>query len=348
MRFIEEAAADPATLAIKMVLYRTSRDSAIIRALKRAADSGVNVTVLMELKARFDEQRNINWARDLEQCGVQVMYGVKGYKTHAKVCLVVRREPEGILRYCHFGTGNYNETTARLYSDISFFTSNPELNADAAIFFNALCGYSQPQNFHMISMAPVNMRQKLVELIEFETGRARKGRPAAISAKMNSLVDPLLIGRLRRAAAAGVTVRLNVRGICCLKPAQNIEVVSIVDRFLEHARIFYFEHGGNPRVYISSADWMPRNLDRRLELMIPVEEQSARARLTTILGLHLDDTRNSWRLRTDGSYERFRSRKEGSEKRSQELLYLLACKAAAAAESRRRTQFEPHRPGRGR
>ncbi|MBN2684721.1 MAG: polyphosphate kinase 1 [Pontiellaceae bacterium] len=341
VRFIEESAVDPDTLAIKMVLYRTSSRSAIIAALKTAAENGVNVTVLMELKARFDEARNMSWARDLEQCGVQVIYGVKGYKTHAKICLVVRREPSGIVRYCHFGTGNYNESTARLYGDISYMTCNSALGADASAFFNALCGYAQPQQFNLISMAPINMRDRLVELIDAETERARKGKKARISAKINSLVDPVLIQKLYEASAAGVQIQLNVRGICCLKPDGRIEVRSIVDRFLEHARIIYFHHAGKPLVFIASADWMPRNLDKRLELMVPVEDAACRERLIQILETHLSDTQSSWMLRRNGSYRRCRA--EGVPLRSQAALYAQACEAIENARKSRRTRFVPHR-----
>ena len=343
VRFIEEAAVDPDTIAIKMVLYRTSSDSAIIAALKRAAENGVNVTVLMELKARFDEARNLYWARDLEQCGAQVVYGVKGYKTHAKICLVVRREPAGIVRYCHFGTGNYNESTARLYGDISYMTCNPDLGADASAFFNALCGYAQPQHFNLISMAPINMRDRLLDLIDFEIERAKKSKKALIAAKINSLVDITLINKLREAARAGVRIQLNVRGICCLKPLKNIVVSSIVDRYLEHARIIHFHHGGKPRVFISSADWMPRNLDKRLELMVPVEDIECRDRLNGTLYTHLADHQSSWQLRNDGSY--IRTPGQGRRAlRSQEILYNQACEAIESAKKNRRTRFEPHRP----
>lgn len=343
VRFIEEAAVDPDTLALKMVLYRTSSDSAIVRALRRAAEAGVNVTVLMEVKARFDEARNISWARDLEQCGVQVIYGVKGYKTHAKICMVVRREPAGIVRYCHFGTGNYNESTAKLYGDISYLTCNPELAADASSFFNALCGYAQPQHLNLISMAPIRMRDKILELIDFEIERANKKKKAFIKAKINSLVDPVLIERLRQAAKAGVDVKLNVRGICCLKPVKGIEVTSVVDRYLEHARILYFCHGGKSRVFISSADWMPRNLDRRLELMVPVEDEVCRSRLISILDTHMADNSSSWKLKPNGSYEKINAA-EGRKIRSQQSLYEQACEAAVESARRRRTSFKPHRP----
>ncbi len=341
VRFIEEAAVDPDTMAIKMVLYRTSSESAIVAALARAAERGVNVTVLMELKARFDEARNMEWARDLEQCGVQVVYGVKGYKTHAKICLVVRREPTGVVRYCHFGTGNYNESTAKLYGDISYMTCNPDLGSDASAFFNALCGYAQPKRFHMISMAPVNMRDRLLELIEFETDRAKKGKKAQIRAKINSLVDPLLIRKLYDASKAGVRIELNVRGICCLQPDGNIIVKSIVDRFLEHARIIHFHHAGKPRVFIASADWMPRNLDKRLELMIPVIDRISRDRLIGILDIYMADSENAWVLQRDGIYRRADSK--GRQKiRSQKTLYDQACNAIIEARRSPRTRFEPH------
>ena len=343
VRFIEEAAVDADTMAIKMVLYRTSSDSAIIGALKRAAEHGVNVTVLMELKARFDEARNIGWARDLEQCGVQVIYGVKGYKTHAKICLVVRREPTGVVRYCHFGTGNYNESTAKLYGDISYMTCNRELGEDASAFFNALCGYAQPQDFNLISMAPIGMRDKLVELIDFEIARAKNGKKAAVNAKVNSLVDVVLSEKLYEAAEAGVKIKLNIRGICCLKPMKNLEVVSIIDRYLEHARIIHFHHGGNPQVFIASADWMPRNLDKRLELMVLVVDADCRDRLIRMLEIHMADNQSSWRLLEDGTYQRIAA-KRARKVRSQEVLYQQACAAVEAARKNRRTRFEPHRP----
>ena len=342
VRFIEEAAADADTLAIKMVLYRTSSESAIVAALKRAAENGINVTVLMELKARFDEARNIGWARDMERYGVQVIYGVKGYKTHAKICLVVRREPTEVVRYCHFGTGNYNESTARLYGDISYMTCNPELGADASAFFNALCGYAQPQRFNLISMAPLNMRERLIELIETETALAKKGKKSLIRAKINSLVDPVLINKLYAASKAGVRIQLNVRGICCLKPDGKIEVRSIVDRYLEHARILHFHHGGKPKVFIASADWMPRNLDKRLELMIPVEDTASRDRLIGMLDCYFADNHNAWILQKDGTYKRAIP-KGGNLVRSQQSLYEQACHAIAEARKYPRTRFEPHR-----
>ncbi len=346
VRFIEEAAADPDVMAIKMVLYRTSSRSAIVDALKRAAERGISVTVLMELKARFDEARNITRARELEQVGAQVVYGVKGYKTHAKICLVVRREPTGVVRYCHFGTGNYNEATARLYGDISYLTANPELGADASAFFNALCGYAQPRRFNMISMAPVNLRERLLELIDVEIERARKGKRARIMVKLNALVDVALIDRLYLASQAGVNIALNIRGICCLRPgvaglSENIVVTSIVDRFLEHARIIYFHHGGDAKLFISSADWMPRNLDRRLELLVPVDDEVCKARLIELLEVHLADTQSSWVLGADGGYTRRRLSNGGL--RSQAECYRRAVEARVAASDKQRTRFRPHR-----
>lgn len=349
VRLVDEAADDPDVLAIKQILYRTSRKSPIVAALARAAEHGKHVTALVELKARFDEARNIEWARELEQAGVQVIYGVKGLKTHAKVCIVIRREPHGIQRYIHFGTGNYNEITARQYTDASFMTSNEELASDATSFFNTITGYSQPQKFRKIEMAPIGLREKLIELIEVETERKRQGRRARIMAKMNSLVDPALIEALYAASGAGVKIRLNVRGICCLRPgvpglSENISVVSIVDRFLEHSRVFYFHNGGEELVFISSADWMPRNLDRRVELLVPIEDPACKARLVGILETCFKDTVKGRHLMPDGSYQLPRH-KGGRAVRSQESLFREVRKVAHEAEQHRHTTFEPYRPG---
>jgi len=346
IRFIEEAADDPETLAIKIVLYRTSADSPIIAALRRAAENGVNVTVLLELKARFDEARNINWARDLEPRGIQVIYGVKGFKTHAKICVVVRREQSGVIRYCHFATGNYNESTARYYGDVSYFTADPELGEDASSFFNALCGYSQPDHFNRISMAPVNLRERILELIDAEILRAKAGEKALIMAKLNSLVDTCIIEKLYCASCAGVEIRLNIRGICCLVPgikglSENISVTGIIDRNLEHARILSFHHGGNPRVFITSADWMPRNLDKRLEILVPVDDPDCSDRLAHILETHLSDTQNGWKLMPDGSYLRLALKTGGIS--SQEVFYREAVNKVEACEKQKRTRFSPHR-----
>ncbi len=348
VRLIEEAARDPDVLAIKQILYRTSRDSPVVAALARAAENGKYVTAVVELKARFDEARNIEWARSLEQAGVQVIYGIKGFKTHAKVCIIVRREPQGIQRYLHLGTGNYNEQTARLYSDVSFMTANEELAADATNFFNAISGYSQPQRFRKIEAAPIGLRERLTEMIENETHRKQQGQKAQITAKLNSLVDPQIIDALYSASQAGVKVRLNVRGICCLRPgvpglSENISVVSIVDRYLEHARILYFYHGGDERVFISSADWMPRNLDRRIELLVPVEDPASQKRLIAILESHLQDTVKARQLTAEGVYEPVKPRGRRKPFRSQEELYRRACEAVKQEEQFKRTAFETHR-----
>ena len=347
LRLLEEAADDPDVLAIKQILYRTSRNSPIVAALQRAAEKGKYVTAIVELKARFDEARNIEWARSLEMAGAQVIYGVKGLKTHAKCMVIVRREPQGIARYIHFGTGNYNEITARLYSDVSFMTRDEELGADATSFFNAITGYSQPQRFRKLEMAPLGLRPKLLEMIEAETQRKQQGQKAIIIAKLNSLVDPAIIDALYAASKAGVKVRLNIRGICCLRPgvkglSENISVVSIVDRFLEHARLFFFYHGGDERVFISSADWMPRNLDRRVELLIPIEDKACRARLISILETYFDDNVKAKKLLADGTYSRVKQGKSAPH-RSQEALFREICEIGRLAENSRRTVFEPHR-----
>jgi len=348
LRFIDEASRDPDVLAIKQTLYRTSRDSPIVAALRRAAERGKHVTAVVELKARFDEARNITWARQLEQAGAQVIYGVKGLKTHAKLCLVVRREPQGIQRYVHFGTGNYNEVTARIYGDASVFTADPDLGADAAAFFNAVTGYSQPQKFRRIEAAPFGLRDRLLELIRTETELALDKQPARIVAKVNALLDTRLIDALYTASQAGVEIKLNVRGICCLKPgvpglSDNIEVISIIDRFLEHARIFAFHHGGEERVLISSADWMPRNLDRRLELLIPIDDPLCRYRLLRALDAYFSDNVKARRLLADGTHLRL-TPGDSEPSRAQQKLFEDAREAVAIAERERSTMFEPHRP----
>jgi polyphosphate kinase len=347
MRLVDEAADDPDVIAIKQILYRTSRNSPIVKALSRAAQNGKHVTVIVELKARFDEQRNIAWARSLEQDGVQVFYGVKGLKTHAKICIVVRREPQGIQRYCHFGTGNYNESTARLYSDVSLLTVNEELGADAVMFFNAVTGFSSAQPFRKLASAPRGMRDRLKEMIEAEIQFRKQRQRAAIVAKLNSLVDPEIIEMLYRASQAGVRIRLNVRGICCLIPgipglSENIEVVSVIDRFLEHARILYFRHGGDDRVFISSADWMPRNLDRRVELLVPIEDSACRDRLIEILECYFKDRLKGWQLQADGSYERPVRKSNSLKTSSQEFLYDAALQRAERNQKKQEI-LEPHR-----
>ncbi|HSM80852.1 MAG TPA: polyphosphate kinase 1 [Nodosilinea sp.] len=306
-RFITQAAHDPQVLAIKMTLYRTSGDSPIVSALISAAENGKQVTVLVELKARFDEENNINWARKLEQSGVHVVYGLVGLKTHSKVVLVVRREGPQIRRYFHVGTGNYNPKTARLYTDLGLLSAHDDIGADISDLFNYLTGYSRQQVYRQLLVAPLTLRQRLVDLIEQEIAFEKQGKGGYIIAKMNSLVDPALIALLYQASQAGVTVDLIVRGICCLRPglpgvSDNIRVISLVGRFLEHSRIVYFQHGGQEIVLLGSADWMPRNLDRRVEVMTPVADANLRQELKTILQLCLKDNRQAWDMAADGSY----------------------------------------------
>ncbi|MCS6771635.1 MAG: polyphosphate kinase 1 [Kiritimatiellae bacterium] len=349
VRFIEEAADDPDVLAIKQILYRTSENSPVVAALARAAARDKHVTALVELKARFDEARNIGWAEALEQTGVQVIYGLKRLKTHAKICIVVRREPGGIRRYVHFGTGNYNEITARIYADVSLMTCNEDFGADATAFFNMITGYSQPVAFRRIEAAPIGLRPKLLSLIEGEIQRHQQGQKGHIMVKVNSLVDGELIDALYRASQAGVRVQLSVRGICCLRPgipglSENITVSSVVDRFLEHARILYFRHGGDPLVFISSADWMPRNLDRRVELLVPVDDPTCKERLIQWLKISLEDEAKARLLRPDGSYMRHPKRLDPGALRSQAELYRIAADLARKSAPERRVIFEPQRP----
>ena len=347
VRLIEEAAIDPDVLAIKQVLYRTSRNSPIVAALIRAAERGKYVSVIVELKARFDEARNIEWAREMEQAGVQVIYGIRGLKTHAKVCIIVRREPQGIVRYMHFGTGNYNEVTANLYSDVSLLTSNESLGFDATAFFNGVTGSSELQSLNHLAAAPVTLRNKILDLIEAETRRCEQGQKAQIMAKLNALVDTQVIDALYKASQAGVKIQLNVRGVCCLKPgvknlSESIRVVSIVDRYLEHARILYFRHGGSDQLFISSADWMPRNLDRRVELLVPVSDPAAQKKLKRTLDVYFEDNTNTWEMKKSGKYERIQS--QGKSVRAQALLYQRACKAADEINQGSPVRFEPHMP----
>ncbi len=349
VRLIEEAAVDPDVLAIKQVLYRTSRRSPIVAALKRAAERGKYVSVIVELKARFDEARNIEWAREMEHAGVQVIYGIRGLKTHAKICVIVRRQPQGILRYVHFGTGNYNEVTANLYSDVSLLTCDEELGLDATTFFNAVTGNSQPQQMRYLAAAPNTLRKQILNLIEGETRRCIEGQRSEIIAKLNALVDTEVIDALYRASQAGVKVRLNIRGICCLKPgvpglSENIEVQSIVDRFLEHARIIYFRHGGDDELFISSADWMPRNLDRRVELLVPVIDPKCRRKLLDTLRTYFRDNQNSWIMQADGSYVRDQSENESGAVQAQAVLYEQACQLIRNIKQSRRETFQTHEP----
>jgi polyphosphate kinase len=305
--FLDAASRDDHVLAIKMTLYRTSGDTAIVRALTEAAQRGKQVAVLVELQARFDEANNITWARTLENFGVHVAYGLPGLKTHAKVALVVRREADGIRRYVHIGTGNYNTKTARTYTDIGLFTASPSIGADLSDLFNSLTGFSRQRVYRKLLVAPGNMRDRFLELISNETNAAREGRPARIIAKMNALVDPGIIAALYEASQAGVEIDLIVRGICCLRPgvpgvSERIRVISIVGRFLEHSRLFYFANGDGDEYFIGSADWMPRNLDRRVEAVTPVEDKSLHARLRALLETCLADNRQAWELGPDGRY----------------------------------------------
>lgn len=346
---LQSAARDPKVLAIKQTLYRTARDSKIVGALIEAAEAGKHVTAVVELKARFDEQRNINWAKRMERAGVDVIYGLSGLKTHAKLCIVVRREKTGIKRYVHFGTGNYNEVTANLYSDVSLLTCDSQLALDAVHVFNAITGLSVPQTLERLSLAPVNLRENLLELIQIETTNAENGLPAEITAKLNSLVDQQMIDALYSASMAGVKIRLNIRGICCLRPgikglSDNIRVTSIVDRFLEHSRILSFRHGGEPRVFIGSADWMARNLDRRIELLIPIEDPQARQRLLDTLEAYFRDNVAASDMKPDGHYRKVSPRKK-SDFRSQAYLYEQAQAALESVTNPRTTVFRAHRSG---
>lgn len=326
LRFINDAADDPAVLAIKMTLYRTSGDSPIIRALERAARSGKHVTVFVELKARFDEERNITWGQRLEQAGIIVVYGIARLKVHAKILLVVRREPEGIRRYVHLSTGNYNDKTARFYVDMSLFTTNEEIAGDATVFFNMISGYSAIMNTRRLVMAPIDLKSRLLSLIDREIERSTPECPGRIMAKMNSLADPEIIEALYRASRAGVKVFLNVRGVCMLVPgvrglSENITVVSVIDRYLEHTRIFCFDNSGSSEVYLASADWMSRNLDRRVELMFPLLQESIRKTVRDVLQLYFSDNVKSHCLQSDGSWVR-RSPADGEAPvRIQEELY---------------------------
>ena len=350
VQFINDAADDPKVIAIKQTLYRASKNSKIVKALERAAGKGKHVTVIVELKARFDEARNIEWAQRLEHAGADVIYGVRGLKTHAKLCIVVRREAVGIRRYVHFGTGNYNESTSRLYTDFSLFTCDDQLAMDAVHLFNAITGLSVPQTLVKLSAAPINLRERLMELIQVEIENAQQGAEAWITAKVNSLSDKQLIDSLYKASQAGVKIRLNVRGICCLVPgkkglSENIEVISIVDRLLEHARVFHFHHGGEELAYLASADWMSRNLDKRVELMIPVEDPDCKSRVLDSLRTCFSDNVCAFKLNSDGEYQEVTRKRKKGLKRSQEILYQEAGDRYAAHTNPRTTVFQPHVAG---
>ena len=309
VRFIRQASQDPDVLAIKQTLYRVSSHSPIIASLADAAENGKQVSVLVELKARFDEENNIVWARKLEEAGCHVIYGLVGLKTHSKITLVVRREEDGIRRYVHLGTGNYNDSTAKLYTDMGLFTCKRVYGEDATAVFNMLSGYSEPLSWHKLTLAPQWLRGKFLKLIERESINASKGRAARIIAKMNSLCDKEVIEALYAASASGVEIDLIVRGICCLKAgvpglSEHIRVRSIVGTFLEHSRIFYFENDGNPEIYMGSADWMPRNLDKRVEILFPVEDPVLKGDVIDILQIQLADTKKARLMQPDGTYEK--------------------------------------------
>jgi polyphosphate kinase len=326
-RFVRDAATDPRVLAIKMTLYRVSPTSPIALALTSAAQNGKEVAVLVELRARFDEEANIRWARALEEVGAHVVYGLVGYKTHGKACLVVRQEADGIRRYCHLSTGNYNIRTATVYSDLGLFTSRESIGEDLTELFNMLTGYTQPRTFNHLLVAPTDLRDGLVERIRREADHARAGRPARLIAKMNSLVDAAVIEELYAASQAGVEMDLIVRGICCLRPgvpglSERIRAISIVDRNLEHARVFYFANNGEPEYWLSSGDWMPRNLDHRVEVAFPVLEPALQAQVREMLEIQLSDTVKARRFLPDGTTERVRP--DGrAVVRAQERLYEL-------------------------
>ncbi len=350
VRLLELAADDPKVLAIKQTLYRTSGDSPIVRALERAAANGKEVTALVELKARFDEARNITWARRLEDAGCHVIYGIAGLKTHAKALLIIRREAARIRRYVHLATGNYNDRTARLYSDIGLLTCHADIAADVAAFFNLLTGYSEAVGWAKLAVEPGRLKERFIELIQREKTVSTADRPGLIMAKVNSLQDRDIIRALYEASQDGVKIQLNVRGICCLRPgvagvSENIEVRSIVDRYLEHARIFYFRNGGHEEVYLSSADWMHRNLDRRLEILFPVVAPPLQRRLIEILRIYFADNVKAWELLPDGTYRRVP--RGDPPLRAQEYFYRQAVEAVQAAETAG-LRFQPLTPPEGR
>jgi polyphosphate kinase len=339
--FVAQAAADPDVLAIKMTLYRTAGDSPIVNSLIAAAENGKQVAVLIELKARFEEEKNINWARKLESAGVHVVYGLMGLKTHTKVTLVVRREKVGggvgqetrIRRYVHLGTGNYNHRTARTYTDLGLLSCREDLGADLTELFNALTGYSHQLSYRKLLVAPFNLRSSLLQFIRREIKHAKNGQHGRIVAKMNALVDPEMIQALYQASQAGVQIDLIVRGICCLRPgvpgiSENIRVISIIGRFHEHSRIYYFHNRGQEEVYVGSADWMPRNLDRRIEVVVPVDDPVLSKELFTMLGMMLADNRRAWELQSDGQYIQRRPRSQVDLQDSQAIFMDMASQTA--------------------
>lgn len=345
---LSQAADDPDVLAIKQTLYRASPSSAIIASLRRAAERNKQVTVVVELTARFDEERNIRWARSLEEAGAHVIYGIRGLKVHAKICQVVKRTPLGLRRYVHLATGNYNERTARLYTDFGLLTTNPAIAEDASAFFSALTGYSDPPRLKKLTMAPTGLRERFLRLINRERRRAEAGQPAEIMAKMNSLIDEEIIDALYAASRAGVQIRLAVRGICALRPgvpghSESIEVVSVVDRFLEHSRVYWFMNGSEDEVYLASADWMTRNFDKRIELMFPVERAEHKAKVLHALRAMFRDNVKARRLRADGTYERRTPAPGEAPYREQQVLQDEAREAARLARESAGVTFTPEK-----
>ena len=345
-RFIEEAARDEQVLAIKMTLYRTSGDSQIVDALTEAAQRGKQVAVLVELKARFDEANNINWARQLEEVGVHVAYGAATLKTHAKTVLVVRRETDGIRRYVHIGSGNYNSRTARIYTDVGLFTCSPMIGEDVSELFNALTGFSRKRSYQALLVAPMSLRSRFIELIEREAAHARDGRPARVIGKMNALVDEEIIRALYAASDAGVEIDLIIRGICCLRPgipgvSERIRVESVIGRFLEHSRVWYFANGGAGQYYLGSSDWMPRNFDRRVEAVAPVEDRTLHPRLRALFETLLRDNRQAWDLDADGVWRQ--RQPDGPIRASHEIL-LRDSWGRPAEEDRAESERQPAEP----
>ncbi|MDR3078350.1 MAG: polyphosphate kinase 1 [Planctomycetota bacterium] len=340
-RLIEAAADDPDVLAIKITLYRVSGQSPLVRALIRAAEQKKQVTALVELQARFDEEANITWAQRLDAAGAHVIYGVVGYKTHSKAALIIRREAGGIRRYCHLATGNYNDRTARQYTDLGLFTADPAFGSDISSFFNVITGYSLPPVWNHIEMAPTGLRAKTIAMIRRETEKNTPGSPGHIRAKMNSLTDPEIIRELYQASRAGVKIELLIRGICRLRPgvpglSENIAVTSVVDRFLEHSRIFHYRNGGDDEVYLSSADWMERNLDRRLELLFPVLSPPCREEALAVLDAGFADNVNAWELGADGTYARKSAALRADVFRSQARLYRRKIEMVVKSSEERR------------
>ena len=348
--FLQAAATDKDVLAIKQTLYRTSGDSPIVKLLIEAAERGKQVTALVELKARFDEERNIVWAREMEKHGIHVVYGLVGLKIHAKVLQVIRREKDGVRSYVHLSTGNYNPNTAKIYTDLAILTADPEINNDVSNLFHALTGYASIPKFSKISVAPIDLRQTLTKLIEKEIANAQAGKPASIKIKINSLVDADMILLLYKASMAGVKIDLNVRGICCLKPnlpgiSENIRVISIVGRFLEHSRIYYFENNGNPKIFLSSADLMPRNLNRRVEILFPIEDPNLKNKIIHILEVIFRDNHNARLLLPDGKYIRLTPKKNeprfSSQRYFREEILKEFEEKERNKEEKRRSIFQP-------